>query len=329
MAILVGIFWFLIAVAISVVVVSGAKLAVEHVIEHVTKNKDKVVHDAKMTVAIVICTLVFVLALLIPGAVRGEENEKLCWLKVRVNGSVEVMYFGKPAWFVVSTSNEGEIITFFYDKEMRKDEYAYVQVDDNYVVNDVSYYDPSHNIIWAPRFGGVLVIAEEKRRKKVKLQQRLVPDFFMTVARFQEGVTPTFAIDLMSNKVYVFVCMEDGTKALFVLPTLEKAISEVERIDKPAFVTCFVKKYGHQAVVYSNFKGHLEFWRGTAQSDRIKAALKDLQIVGTKVDGVQVVTTKPEPDPDDPEAFAPTPEEIADFKAMREAYGPCGKHLDF
>ena len=291
MSILVGLIWVLIAVAVAVVVTAVGTVIAKHIRKYIEKHRDEVASKTRLGVVAVCAVLVLVLMLLIPGAVRGEEAEKLSWLPVRVNGSVKVIYMGKPAWLVVTTSNEGEIITYFDTKELYEDQWIYVHINTDYEVKGVSYNDPT-NIIWAP-IGGVLVVAQEKKRRKIKLCQRLVPDFFMTVKKFEQGTPGEFAIDLASTKVYVFVCLDDGTKALFILPSLEKAMSEVDRIDKPAFVTCFVPKYEHQAVVYCNYKGHLEFWRGTAQSDKIRAALQDLQIVGARkdVEDVQVVTS--------------------------------------
>jgi len=142
---LVAVIYALIAVAISTLVVGGVKL----VVDYITKHKDKIKHNVKMAVAIVICTLVLVLALLIPGAVRGEEAQRdPVWVRATVNGSVEVVYYGKPAYMVIATSNEGEILSYFGSNEVQRGVriWLYVNQDTYEVENVIECY----NVIWAP-----------------------------------------------------------------------------------------------------------------------------------------------------------------------------------
>lgn len=241
---------------------------------------------------------------------------------------------------IIKVPYEGKWLSLYWDTvdEPFKPTKIWVRIVDGEFCDEADYAEEEPEPIWFPPFilVGAVAVPVVNKNKKNRLVQRLVPDFYMTTEKYIPGEPSHLAIDLTSLNVYVFVCMEDQTKLLFILPTLKKAIAEIDRVNKPAFATAFVKAYGQQAVVYSNYKGHLEYWRCSEFSARINEAYKKLDVKvlsnstpNISVEDVSIVKANADVDPEDnSELYAPSPEEITEFEAMREAYTP-GGYRDF
>lgn len=235
-------------------------------------------HVAIRTVAFIAAVVAVAAILTLHGAARAEED------------GVVVEY--TPDEYLIEAAGENEILikvpyeerwlSLYWDTidEAFKPTKIWVRIVDAEFCVEANYVEEEEpKPIWFPPvflLGAVAPVVN--KNKKNRLVQRLVPDFYMTTERYIPGVPSHMAIELTSLNVYVFVCMEDKTKSLFILPSIEKAISEIDRISKPAFATAFVKAYEQQAVVYSNYKGHLEYWRCSEFSSRINEAFKKLNI---------------------------------------------------
>ena len=184
---------------------------------------------------------------------------------------------------LIKVPYEGKWLSLYWDtiNEPFKPTKIWVRIVDSEFCVEADYTVEEPEPIWFPPFilVGAVAAPVASKNKKNKMIQRLVPDLYMTTEKYIEGIPPKLAITLTSKKTYVFVCVEDGTKKLFSIPSgIKRAIEEINRIEKPAFATTFVESYKQQAVVACNYKAHLEYWRGTGISDRIDEAYKKLDV---------------------------------------------------
>ena len=184
---------------------------------------------------------------------------------------------------LIKVPYEGKWLSLYWDTsdESFKPTKIWVRIVDGEFCAEADYAVEEPEPIWFPPFilVGAVTAPVASKNKKNKMIQRLVPDLYMTTEKYIEGIPPKLAITLTSKKTYVFVCVEDGTKKLFSIPSgIKRAIEEINRIEKPAFATTFVESYKQQAVVACNYKAHLEYWRGTGISDRIDEAYKKLDV---------------------------------------------------
>ena len=279
----------------------------------INKLAEKVSENPKkLLVAIVVAMF---LVVFLGSLAYAEESE---WQGATVNGSIEVTVKGETLYFVVYTTDDGEILSYFDDTELQRGTRIKVLISQSWETLDAEVEEPEP--IWFPSF--LLLGAIVPVEKKFKRAQKMPPDFYLPCSLFDKNT---------------YVVYFTNGKKCFVKVALSEALEYIRRAESKgvaAFVCTFVEAYKQQAVVACTYCDFLEYWRGTAISDKINDAYKALTVgvitnnIEPKLDIDEVMVISDVDIKDNPELYAPSPEEIAEFEAMREAYSPAG-YRDF
>ena len=209
------------------------------------------------TVMFVVAVAIVAILLAIPGLVRAEE-----WQYATVNGSVDVSIEGEPLYLVVYTTDDGYVLSYFDDCEIVKGTRIRVIISAYGETLDAKVEDPEP--IWFPSFLLVGLVAPVE--KKFKRVQKMPPDFYLPCSLFDKNT---------------YVVYFTNGKKCFVKVELSEAFEYVRRAEGKgvaAFICTFVEEYKQQAVVVCNYCDFLEYWRGTAISDKINDAYKALTV---------------------------------------------------
>ena len=209
------------------------------------------------TVMFIAAVALVAILLAIPGLVRAEE-----WQGATVNGSVEVTVKGETLYFVVYTTDDGEILSYFDDTELQKGTRIKVVISPYGETLDAEVEEPEP--IWFPSFLLMGIIAPVE--KKFKRAQKMPPDFYLPCSLFDKN---TYVVYFTNNK------------KCFIKVALPEALEYIRRAEGKgvaAFVCAFVEEYKQQAVVACNYCDFLAYWQGTTISDRINEAYKKLDI---------------------------------------------------
>lgn len=209
------------------------------------------------TVMFIAAVALVAFILMIPGLVRAEG-----WQEATVNGSVEVSVDGEQLYMVVYTTDDGYILSYFDDCEIAKGTRIRVIISayGETLDAEVEKLEP----IWFPSFLLVgLVASVEKKFKRV---QKMPPDFYLPCSLFDKN---TYVVYFTSGKK-CFVKVELSEAFEYVRRAANKGVA--------AFVCTFVEEYKQQAIVICNYCDFLEYWRGTAISDKINDAYKALTV---------------------------------------------------
>lgn len=277
MSILFGFIYFLVSLAVALVLTLGVVVAHNYIVA----NKEKIVKAVKFFLVMVAVVAVLLLAMaIIPPLARAE------WTEAIVINSIPSIYEGEEC-YLVSVNIDGETKRYYSSQNIP--EGTIIEVD---YVNGRIENSREPEPIWFPPIMLLGAIAPIVRKKKVIIKQKMCPDFFMTKEKYEKGTKQHISINIEDSRTFVFVYNPDRTKQVFAIPSgVEKAISEATRINPAAFVTTFVPAYGHQAVVFCNYHEHLGAWLNTSYSEKINEARKLL------TSSTKIIESKPKQTP--------------------------------
>lgn len=268
--------------------------AVMNYIDGKPERKERVLKIIAKALALIVS--VVAISILFGGVLYGAlAEEEIPWQHAEANGSIEVTLNGKTVYFVVFTTDDGEVLSYFDKTEIVKGTHIRVKISPYGETLDAEVEEPEPVGFPPFCFIGALVVPVANKIKKYKLAQTMPPDLYLPCKVWDIQVSIVYYIN--NNRSFNTVALEPtiikalkGNKVKDVAEsyynTVGRALNLLDRAtakEVPAYVVAYVPEYKQMAVVACNYVGFLEYWRNTAISDKVSAAnallRRDIQMI--------------------------------------------------
>ena len=251
------------------VVVILAIAAVVNYVDGKPERKERVLKIIGKALILVVATVT--ISILFGGILYGAfAEEEIPWQHAEANGSIEVTLDGETQYFVVFTTEDGNVLSYFDDTEIVKGTQLKVKVSPYGETLDAEKEEPDK--FWFPpilMLGAVAPIVKQTKKSIVRVQK-------MPVEKEKGRTKQDFRLPVgLESKQTTFVYYEGLLRKSVAVESVEKGLQLIKRAtDKnyPAYLTAFVPAYNQQAVVATNWLGDLEYWFKTSIYFRVKEA---------------------------------------------------------